>query len=217
VKHVFVETNWVVGVAAPAHHKLEDAEDLLRRATAGEVRLHLPAVCLTEARFTIPRKFQPRTEAKAIRTFVAWAKDIGRLTASEDEVVRRAVDMFESSVRAELNALGATLEALRSHPAIDVFSLNDAMLERAALLGASELDLEPFDQAILAAVLVRAEVLYAQGSADVFFCQRDGDLRPWDRHGSAKQHLARLYDASRVWVYEDFALAVPLRPADWPR
>jgi hypothetical protein len=207
VKHVFVETNWVVGVAAPAHHKLEDAEDLLRRATAGEVRLHLPAVCLTEARFTIPRKFQPRTEAKAIRTFVAWAKDIGRLTASEDEVVRRAVDMFESSVRAELNALAS-------------FSENTSMAgcdRSASSVAPSELDLEPFDQAILAAVLVRAEVLYAQGSADVFFCQRDGDLRPWDRHGSAKQHLARLYDASRVWVYEDFALAVPLRPADWPR
>jgi hypothetical protein len=217
LQHVFVETNWIVGVAAPAHHKLLDAEALLRRAEAGEVRLYLPAVCLTEARFTIARKFQPRSEAKAIRTFIAWAKDEGRLTAAEDEIVRRAIDMFESKVQGELRRLGATLDALRSHPGVEVFSLNDAMLERAAALGAGEMELQPFDQAILAAVLVRAESLHAEGFTDLFFCQRDGDLRPWDRHGNAKQHLARLYDAARVWVYGDFELSMPPRPVDWLR
>jgi len=62
MRHVFVETNWVFAYAAPAHHKRLDAVELLARARANEVRIHLPAPCLTEARLPIMRKCQPRNE-----------------------------------------------------------------------------------------------------------------------------------------------------------
>src|ERR1700679_1230957 len=181
MKHVLVETNWVVGYAAPAHHQHPDAKALLARAHAGELQIHLPSVCLTEARFTIPRKFQPRTEADAIRKFLVWAKREGSVSPEEDAIVRRAVDMFESRVRGELGELGALIDAIRRDPAIEVFSLDDEMLARAASIGGSELELQPFDQAILAAVLVKSERLHAGGSFELCFCETDGDLQPWDR------------------------------------
>jgi hypothetical protein len=74
MRHVFVETNWVFGYAAPAHHKRLDAVELMARARANEVRIHLPAPCLTEARQPIMRKCQPRNEADAIRQFLLRAK-----------------------------------------------------------------------------------------------------------------------------------------------
>ena len=86
MRHVFVETNWVVGYAAPAHHQHPDARALFERAEAGELRLYLPSVCLSEARFTIPRKLQPRTEADAIRKFLVWARAPNRL---EPEQIHR--------------------------------------------------------------------------------------------------------------------------------
>ncbi len=217
MKHVLVETNWVVGYVAPAHHQHPDARTLLERALGGELRLYLPSVCITEARFTIQRRFQPRTEADAIRNFLVWAGREGKLSATEEATVRRAVDMFEAKVRGELSELGPALEAVRNSPVIEVFPLDEEMLERAAMLGASELDLQPFDQAILAAVLVRAERLHKEGFSEVFFCESDTDLQPWDRQGNAKQPLSRLYDDAHLWVYRDFVLATPIRPPGWGR
>jgi hypothetical protein len=57
---VLVETNWVVDVVALAHLQSLQAFQLLSRAEAGEFELHLPAICLTEARETVPRRFSPR-------------------------------------------------------------------------------------------------------------------------------------------------------------
>jgi hypothetical protein len=53
MRHVFVETNWVFDYAAPGHHKSLDAVALLDRARANDLQLHLPALCLTEARHVI--------------------------------------------------------------------------------------------------------------------------------------------------------------------
>jgi hypothetical protein len=46
MRHVFVETNWVFGYAAPAHHKRLDAVELLKGAGANEIRIHLPPMRL---------------------------------------------------------------------------------------------------------------------------------------------------------------------------
>lgn len=116
MQHVFVETNWVVGYAAPAHRRLSDAEALLQRAASGEIRLHLPSVCLTEARATILRKFQPRNEADAIRRFLAWGQSNGEIAPSEALETRRILDKFERWVKADLKALPARLASLRQHP-----------------------------------------------------------------------------------------------------
>lgn len=56
-KAVLVETNWVMDVIAPAHLQNPQAIQLLTRAQAGEFDLYVPAICLTEARETVPRRF----------------------------------------------------------------------------------------------------------------------------------------------------------------
>jgi hypothetical protein len=51
-----------------------DARRLFERALAGEVRLYLPSVCLTEGREAVRRRCQPRSEADALRVYVTWAR-----------------------------------------------------------------------------------------------------------------------------------------------
>jgi hypothetical protein len=54
MRHVFVETNWVVDWAAPIHHQDAAAAKLLADAEAGRHRLYLPAVCLTRGAAAAP-------------------------------------------------------------------------------------------------------------------------------------------------------------------
>jgi hypothetical protein len=130
-------------------------------------------------------------------------------------MTREVLDRFEQQVHAELKQLDDTLASLRREPGIEVFPLNENMLKRAVDLCTLDLSLKPFDQAILAAVLVRAEELRRAGEADLCFCETDTDLQPWDRRGDAKQPLTDLYDAAALWVYSDFDLRAPERPENW--
>jgi predicted nucleic acid-binding protein len=114
-RHVFVETNWVVDYAAPGHRRLPAARELLRRAQGGEIKLHIPAICLTEARGTIRRKFQPRAETQAIGRFLAWATSKGEVTREEHERMKPVLNRFKQHVEAELGALDDRFDELRAH------------------------------------------------------------------------------------------------------
>lgn len=114
--------------------------------------------------------------------------------------------MFDSVVNWDLGQLSATLGALRDPPGCDVFPLDQEMLERSLDLGASELELGPVDQAILAAILVRAQRLRASGGVGMVFCERDADLLPWNKRGQRKDGLAELYEEVGLTVYRDFDL-----------
>lgn len=216
MRHVFVETNWVYAYSAPAHHKRLDAVNLLARARSGEVRIHLPAICLTEARKPIREKCQPRREADAIRLFLLRARAEQVVSPDEERITREVLDRFEQQVRAELRQLDNTLASLRHTNGLELFPLSEKMLERAVDLSAMDLSLQPFDQSILAALLIRAEELTSAGETDLCFCETDADLQPWDKKGDSKQLLTTLYDAASVWVYGDFDMKAPERPNDCP-
>ena len=216
MRHVFVETNWVFGYAAPAHHKRLDAVELLQRSRAGEVLLHFPTPCLSEVRQPILTKCQPRQEADAVRRFLARARKEETISSEQDRTTREVLDRFEKQVLAELRQLDDTLSSIRREPGVEVFPLNGDMLERATSLSDSGIWLTPFDQAILAAILVRSEELRHAGELDLCFCEIDADLQPWDKRGSVKQPLAGLYDEVGLWVYGDFDLRDPVRPDNWP-
>jgi predicted nucleic acid-binding protein len=215
MKHVFVETNWVVGVASPVHHRVPDALDLLERAGRGELQLHLPSICITEARRTIPTRFQPRHEADAIRKFLSSPRP-GSITDTDAQTVRRVLSMYEQQVKRELKQLEETLQSLLKQPGLEVFPLNERMLKYEVELSPLELGLHSFDHAVLASVLGRADELKAAGEAELAFCELDSDLQPWDKEGRAKQPLASLYDERWIWVYGNFTLTHPKRPPDWP-
>lgn len=216
MRHVFVETNWVVAYAAPAHLQVPAAANLLDEAQKGDLRLYLPAPCLTEARHPLRTKFQARPTADAIRKYLGRAAREGTLDLEAAAVVRRVLDKYESAVSLELEHLEDRLARITRHPGIEVFALSEAMLERTVQLSGDNLDLKPFDQAILAAILVRAEELKTLHE-EMAFCELDSDLQPWDKNGSAKQPLTSLYDAAHLWVYGDFTMTSPKRPANFPR
>lgn len=139
MRHVFVETNWVFGYAAPAHHKRLDAVELLQRSRAGEVLLHLPSPCLTEARRAILARCQPRQEADVIRQFLLRAQAEGSISREENLITREMLNRFEQKVKAEIKQLDETLASLLREPGLEIFALNGGMLDRVVSLSASDL------------------------------------------------------------------------------
>jgi len=203
-KAVLVETNWVVDVTAPGHLQSPQAIRLLQQADAGEFVLYVPAICLVEARETVPRRFAPRSRSEDFRKFVRWARDEGRLNIADATAAFRVFEQFDQLVASELMKVSERLEALAHHPGLTIFPLSEAMLERQVSIGAMEVSLKPFDLAILAAVLVKSEQLQQEGNPWVGFCELDSDLQPWDKFGARKAILSDLYNNARTWVYPDF-------------
>jgi hypothetical protein len=168
VLHVFVETNWVVDYAAPAHYRDPLATRLLNRARGGELQLHLPVICLSEARRPILAKHQPR-HAETVRRFLKWAKKQNLVPTDDAAATQRVLTLFERRVRTELAGLDQTLQALMRERGLDVYPFDSAMAQKTAALSLEKMDLGPFDQAILAAVLVRAEPLRSEGGTEFAF------------------------------------------------
>jgi len=216
MRHVFVETNWVVACAAPAHHKIPAALDLLQRAAREELTLHVPAISIAEARRPISERFQSRTEAERIRQYLLWARDEKVITPENEVVVRTVLDQMEGRVKADLAKIEETLRSLSEAKGVAVFDITQSMLTLCTELSYTKLGLQPFDQAILAAVLVRAEDLTKEGVTETEFCELDADLQPWDKSSNAKPLLTELYDRRRIWVYGDFLLQSPQKYEGWP-
>jgi hypothetical protein len=215
-KVVLVETNWVVDVTAPAHLQSPQAIQLLQRADAGELQLFVPAICLAEARETIPRRFTPRSRSEDLRKFVRWARNENRIIPEDAEAAFRVFDQFDGLVANELTKVSERLGILASHPGLSIFPLSEPMLERQVSIGAMDISLKPYDLAVLAAVLVKSEELQQKGHHWVGFCELDSDLQPWDKLGARKPILSDLYHHSRVWVYGDFLLEeIDELPKSW--
>jgi hypothetical protein len=190
VKHVFVETNWVVAYAAPAHLRLPAALTLAEKAERGELRLYIPSACFTEARYPIRTKFHRRTPADSLRKYLAWATSEGAVDPEDCAIVRRVLDRYEAAVLTELDNLDVRLRSLKANPGIEVFTLRDEILVRAVELSIQNMDLKPFDQAILAAVLVRAEELRAiRELTTCLFASWTGTSSPGTRTGVSSNPL----------------------------
>lgn len=213
--HVFVESNWLFAFAAPAHHQVPAAAELLTRARRGDFTLHMPNVCIGEARQAIVTKCQPRKEANALRRFLSWAEPTGVVTKADAATTRAMLEKYESSVKRDLDAIDSTFQDLAGLPYLKVFGLDDEMLDLATNLALAGVAAKPFDHAILAGVLVRASRLWTAGERGISFCEGDADLQPWDKYGNARPPLKAAYDRAHVWVYGDFLLAQPPRRRDF--
>jgi hypothetical protein len=209
MRHVFVESNWVFACCAPRHLRSPFAELLLQKARAGELRLHLPAICLREGGDAIRKKCQPRVPEE-MSDFLTAARQGGSLSHESAHAVSQALNLYRSTVSREIQSLNATLDSVRTAPGVEVFALSEPMLERAIQLRVAGPDgLKPFDEAILAAILVKARTLREHHASDtdfdLAFCTRDGDLQPWTREGLPREPLFSLYEREGVWVYGDFS------------
>lgn len=216
MRSVFVETNFLFDIACPTPFRTQDALDLLRSAHEGDARLLLPAPCFVEARKVIRNRFQNPKDANRIRQYLAHERAAGRVTAEDDETVRRVLRPFEDAVAAELEALEDRLRDVITEGRIEVVHLTQQVLERSVELSMERgLDLNPFDNAILGAVLVTAENLRLNGETDVVFAEKDKDLQAVNKDGSRREPICSLYDAAHLWVFHDFTLRWPERPTGW--
>jgi hypothetical protein len=213
VPHVFVESNWLVAYAAPAHHQVPAAAELLERAREGEFTLHLPSVCIGEARQVIVTKCQPRREADALRRFLSFAEQAEKVSKPDAETTRTVLNKYEQHLKADLGQLDAAFRNLAELPFLKIFSLDDEMLNRATQIALEGIAAKPFDHAILAGVLVASSRLWAAGERPISFCEMDGDLQPWDKNGREKPELTAAYDDAHIWVFGDFTLVDPPRRA----
>jgi hypothetical protein len=137
---------------------------------------------------------------------VRWARTEGRVTAADMKAAFRVFEQFDGLVANELAKVSEQLDQLAKHPGLSVFPLSEPMLERQITIGAMDLSLKPYDLAVLAAVIVKAEELQQKEHPWIGFCELDSDLQPWDRSGARKPILSDLYNAARIWVYADFLL-----------
>jgi hypothetical protein len=206
LSHVFVESNWVFEYVEPEFKRKPAAGRLVARAAAGELVLHIPAICLREGAESVRRKCQPRHELGEFRRFV---NGTGALSTPDTEVVRGFLEAYDQHVKAGIDGVDARLDDLRNEANVEVFALSDEMLGRVLDLRRSVVEvnqMKPFDEAILAAVIVRAETLSASGTADLTFCTLDSDLLPWTKKGEARPELKKLYDGAGVSVLASFAV-----------
>jgi hypothetical protein len=130
-------------------------------------------------------------------------------------IARRIIDQMEGVVTADLGNMATTLRNFSESPGLEVFRYDEAMMDRAVQYALTMPEIKPFDQAILAAVIVRAERLLGEGEAELFFCELDSDLQPWDRNGDRLDRVADIYDAANIWVCSDYLLQNPRIPAGW--
>ena len=198
MKHVFVESNWVVEAFAPSSTRTPEAESLLTRARSGELTLHVPSIALREGEAVIRSKYPARVprELRAFRSLDT------RLGALERDVVDQFLERYVQSVRSNALALSRNLDQLATTAGVDVFPLNDASLRRVLELRGENpgIALKPFDEAILAAVLVRVGEL----ACSAYFCTLDADFLP-----RPTNKLSELYAIAGVDILATFQ--VPLQ------
>ena len=84
----------------------------------------------------------------------------------------------QKHVTAELDRLKDTLHDITSAAGVEVLPLDDAMLKMSIDLHYTEIKLDTFDRAVLAAVLTKGRELRDGGATDVNFCTSDSDLLP---------------------------------------
>ncbi|HXP61614.1 MAG TPA: hypothetical protein VN829_14045 [Dongiaceae bacterium] len=137
------------------------------------------------------------------------------MTPADASITRTVLDKYESRIQEDLKMLDDNLRILAALPCIDIFGLDDAVLNRATALALAGIAPKPFDHAILAAILVTAQRLWERGERGLSFCETDADLQPWGRYGDPKPELRAAYDQAHLWVCADFTLTQPTRRPDF--
>lgn len=207
---IFVESNWVVEVCSPAFQRSKAALALLDKAAHGEITLHLPGIALHEAQARIQDKRLPETPKKILQDFRKWSAAEGSISGAESRVVNEFLNRYSNTVESEIARLDNRIQQVADAPGVDVFALNDAMLQRALQLRREvQPKLQPFDEAILAGVLVRAAEFGDDGTKRIF-CNMDRDFSPSkNKKPQRESKLITAYQAAKLEFQTHFYLPVP--------
>jgi len=176
--------------------------------------LHIPNVSFAEARQSIQSKCQP-VDGPGIHRYIRWAQNNGELNEEQATEAHQLAEKYVQSINRELSAVPSALKEIAGLPCVRMFAFDDEMLSLANQLALTNVARKPFDHAILAGVLISCSRLWNQGEREISFAELDSDLQPWGQKGATKDDLRKLYDDAHVWVYGDFTLQFPPRPADF--
>lgn len=180
MKHVFVETNFLIAVARPLPHPR--AEKLLADSRRGVVALHIPWCAVTEARRTMQRIIND---------------DLGFDTEMLG-FARKELFPADKAKFAIVQELAATVKAARRLALADLNSKIDAVVADMRIIPPSAeavnqtlsiwtiKSLPPFDEMVLGTVLAKAIELCQAGERELFFCNLNkSDFSPEDKGGLA--------------------------------
>ena len=95
---------------------------------------------------------------------------------------------MESLVKRDLERLADSLNDLLAQKGVEVFHLEEEMWLRTTELSHLGLQLQPFDQAILASILVKSEMLKKQGVNRFAFCEAIPTFSPGTRLERQRSH-----------------------------
>lgn len=176
MKHVFVETNFLIEVARPFPGP--KAEGLLKRQQAGGVQLYIPWCSVEEAKRTLVRiieedlGFTSAMMKFASRAFLADSSRFNKVEVDKLKVLAEAAKAEAIRTKdARVDAFAARMEVIL--PSQAVISTTLAMFDVKSL--------KPFDEMAAGAILARAGELYKAGERELYFCSLDkDDLAPSD-------------------------------------
>lgn len=166
MKHVFVETNFLIEVLRPAPSR--EAQKLLSRAKSGDIQLHVPWASFTEVR---------RTLTRIIKEDLGFRDDMLRFAVAEMKGAR-----LTTAELADLQKLAATAKAAEAKALIGIEAAVTDLANNVKVIEPSKevvartvgvfaiKSLPPFDEIVLGAVLAQADFLVAQGETDLWFC-----------------------------------------------
>lgn len=198
MKHVFVETNFIVDILRP--FPVRDAERLYSRH-GHDVTLYLPWCSINEAKRTLNR---------IIREDIAFVDGAGRflgrtmarlhpIPPSDATAIRSFIDLARTSRVQALFDFEARVDALAA--GLTVVPPSEAIVRRTLQLFPIK-SLPPFDEMVLGAVLEQASALHARGQRELFFC----NINKKDFEPSLGNNLANAYESTGIKYLDSFTV-----------
>jgi hypothetical protein len=201
VKHVFVETNFLVAVTRPLSHPT--AKKLLEDGRRGLVALHIPWCAVTEARRTMQHiinedlGFDTQMLGFALKELFPTDKAKFAVVQELAGKVRTARRLASADLNSEIDTVIASMRVIPpSAEAVD----------RTLSIWTVK-NLPPFDEMVLGTVLAKAMELYQAGERELFFCNLNkSDFSPEDKGGQAitRPELAAAYAACGLTYKRSF-------------
>lgn len=197
MKHVFVETNFLIDLARPLANR--KAEALLDHQNKGIIALYVPWCSVSEAKRTLIRiiaedlDFSDKLMSFAVKSYLADRTkfDIGEL----QKLIKLAGIAKKEALRnkeTRIDDLAAQMTVIRP---------SQAVVDKTLHLFDTK-SLKPFDEMALGAILTRAAELYAEGERELYFCTLDKkDLGP-----GKDSPLQAAYDDCGLVFRSDFTL-----------
>lgn len=172
MKHVFVETNFLVDLLRPRPSR--DAVDLFRGNDGVNLRLYIPWCSQSESLRTLNERIIKEdlgfTDAMMACALRHWLANRAAFDRAEIEKLRDLADneRVQAFRTIEARIQTAVDRMTRIDPSPDVITRTLQVFKVKSL--------KPFDEMVLGAVLTKATELYDAGERDLVFCTLDGDL-----------------------------------------